>query len=201
MSNIQDGKLIDSRVTLKISSTIERGALAKVNALVIHQTGAATAESTLSSYKGKSNGAHFLVDKDGTIYQTARVTQMTYHVGKIKSRCLETHACTEAEEKDAKAVLFAKGKSFGTRKDDLSAFEAKKEFPNRYPMNSDSVGIELVGETNKEGAYVTPTAAQTSALKFLVGELQAQLGLQTTEVFRHPEVSYKQPSEAKGAAW
>ena len=201
MSTIQDGKLIDSKVTLKISSTIERGALAKVNALVIHQTGAATTESTLASYKGKTNGAHFLIGKDGAIYQTARVTQMTYHVGKIKSRCLETHACTEAEQKSAKDLLFAKGKGFGTRINDLAAAEGKKPFPQRYPMNSDSLGIELVGETNKQGSYVTPTAAQTTALKFLVGELQTQLGLQTTEVFRHPEVSYKQPSEAKDAAW
>ena len=201
MGAIKDGKLIDPRVTLKISATIERGALTKVNAIVIHQTGAPTAESTLASYRGKANGAHFLIDKDGTIYQTARVTQKTYHVGKIKSRCLETHLCTKEETTAAKDILFAKGKGYCTRVEELATHERKKEYPKRYPTNSDSIGIELVGETNAQGAYVTPTAMQTGALKFLVSELQTGLGLTASNVFRHPEVSYKQPSEASGAEW
>ena len=91
MGKIQDGKLKDPKVKLKMFATIERGLLKKVAAIVVHQTGAATAESTFQSYKGPANGAHFLIDKDGTIYQTARLTQRTFHVGKIKSRCLETH--------------------------------------------------------------------------------------------------------------
>jgi len=36
---IKDGKLISSQVVDKISSKIEKGALAKVNAIIVHQTG------------------------------------------------------------------------------------------------------------------------------------------------------------------
>src|ERR1035437_8490823 len=50
--------------------------------------GGANAQSALSSYNNPSaNGTHFLIDKDGTIYQTASVFQQTWHVGKLRSRC------------------------------------------------------------------------------------------------------------------
>lgn len=201
MSAILDGKLIDPKVTLKISSTIERGPLLTVNAIVVHQTGAATATSSLESYKGDANGAHFLIDKDGTIYQTARVNQMTYHVGRIKSRCLETHTCAKEETKAINALLHAPNLSYQARIGNLSDYEKTKTYPDRYPSNGDSIGIELVGETEATGSYVTPTAAQTAALKYLVEVLQKELKLTSTEVFRHPEVSYKEPSEAKDATW
>ena len=132
MSKIQDGKFIDSKVKLKLFSTIERGPLKKVAAIVVHQTGASSVDITFDSYKGVANGAHFLIDKDGTIYQTARVSRVTFHVGKIRSRCLETHQCTEPEQKSAHDILFARNKSYSTRTNELERVSSN----NRQSGNS-----------------------------------------------------------------
>ncbi|WP_275957694.1 N-acetylmuramoyl-L-alanine amidase [Rosenbergiella gaditana] len=65
--------LVDAeRIIVKRFSTIERGKLDKVNGIIVHQTNSPTAQSTFNSYNQTSaNGAHFLIDKDGKIYQTA----------------------------------------------------------------------------------------------------------------------------------
>src|SRR5262249_48567523 len=70
---LSNGRLISSRVTDKITASIEKGTLPRVNGIVVHQTGGATAQSALANYNRGAEGAHFLIDKDGTIYQTARV--------------------------------------------------------------------------------------------------------------------------------
>jgi len=200
MGKIQDGKLVDPKVKLKVFPTIERGTLKEAVAIVVHQTGASSAESTFQSYRGKANGAHFLVDKDGTIYQTARLTQRTFHVGKIRSRCLETHQCTAAEQQSARAVLHTPGQSYGSRTNLLSQFEKPKPYPKRYPTNDEAIGIEVVGGTPK-GAYEPPTPAQNLAVKWLVAELQRELALTGSDVYRHPDIAYKNPTEAKGVQW
>ena len=64
-----------------------------LNGIVVHQTGGATVSSTFNSYSNTAhvpNGAHFLIDKDGTIYQTASLHRMTNHIGKLQSRCITT---------------------------------------------------------------------------------------------------------------
>lgn len=200
MSKLKDGKLIDVKVKQRIFSTIERGPLKKVVAIVVHQTGSSTAESTFNSYSHPANGAHFLIAKDGTIYQTARVTQRTFHVGRIQSRCLQTHQCDSTETKAANAILFQKGKSFSTRTNELAQFEAAKPYPTRYPTNDDSIGIEVVGRTQGI-VYEEPTAAQAQSVKWLVAELKTELGLGAGDIYRHPEVSYKTPTEAKSVIW
>ena len=75
-------------------------------------------------------GAHFLIDKDGTIYQTARLTQKTWHVGRLQSRCVAELKCSAPKKWDPS----------GTHKS-----ESSKSWPARYPSNEDSIGIELVG--------------------------------------------------------
>lgn len=79
-----------------------------------------------------------------------------------------------------------------------------KSWPDRYPWNSDSIGIELVGlavgpKDNK--VYEQVTAEQNTSLRWLISELSLTLSVSTSEVFRHPDVSYKTPSEAKTASW
>jgi N-acetyl-anhydromuramyl-L-alanine amidase AmpD len=52
--------------------TIERGEMKIVRGIIVHHTGGSTAASSLESYKNpRANGAHFLIERDGTIYQTA----------------------------------------------------------------------------------------------------------------------------------
>ena len=57
----------------------------------------------------------------------------------------------------------SKGQKYSTRTTDLHNREKLKPYPDRYPLNSDSIGIEIVGN------YDTKTKAYES-----VGELQNQ---------------------------
>ena len=202
MAQIQDGKLIHAKVTLRIVSGIEKGPMSIVRAIVVHQTGGATAESTFTAYENGGNGAHFLISKDGRIYQTARVSQQCHHVGKLKSRCLETKTCDAVEAKAIDGILHQKGKSYSQRVRELHQHELEKAYPSRYPSNEDSIGIELVGRVDpKTKRYEPTTSLQDTSLKWLRMELQEHLMLASSEMFRHPEVSYKQPTEAESARW
>ncbi|MDD3482819.1 peptidoglycan recognition family protein [Azovibrio restrictus] len=192
------GKVLHPMVKDSISSHIEQGAMPVVKGIIVHQTDSSTASGTLSSYANpNANGAHFLIDKDGTIYQTASVFKKTYHVGRLRSRCLAEMTCEPAELKIAQKWDVA-----GTHKREM-----KKAVPERYPSNSDSIGIELVGKAYPVADKKAPpvfeaaTPEQNSALKWLVRELRETLSVPLTEVYRHPVVSYKTPSEAESASW
>jgi N-acetyl-anhydromuramyl-L-alanine amidase AmpD len=182
----------DPRVRAARQATIERGDMAKVNGIIVHQTGGSTAASSLSSYKNAgASGAHFLIDRDGTVYQTASMFKKTWHVGKLKARCLVEQRCTPVE--------LAALKKFNPTAENVQ--EKAKQVPDRYPSNDDSVGIELVGKVLANGVYDAVTADQNTSLRWLVSEIQTTLGAAVTEVFRHPEVSRKNPSEAQSAKW
>ena len=71
----------------------------------------------------------------------------------------------------------------------------------RYPVNGDSVGIELVGRHIDDERYEVVTAMQNSSLKWLVGELFSHLSITDSDVYKHPEISYKHPGEASSAKW
>ena len=194
----EHGVLKSTRVKPTISSTIERGPMAVVHGIIVHQTGGSTAQSSLDSYKSKgANGAHFLIDKDGTIYQTASLHQRTWHVGKLKARCLIEQTCSAAEIKAY--AKFDPGS--------MNKRESVKAVPTRFPSNEDSVGIEVVGSTlptakaGDQPVYETVTDAQNLSLKWLIGELARLLAVPLTEVFRHPQVSWKNTTEASTAKW
>ncbi|MET3136173.1 N-acetyl-anhydromuramyl-L-alanine amidase AmpD [Undibacterium sp. GrIS 1.2] len=196
-----DGMVVDRRVTKARSKSIERGKLKTINGIIVHQTGGATAQSSIDSYKNPSaNGAHFLIDIDGRIYQTASIYQQTWHVGKLKSRCIWEKRCTPIELKQLQHFSPS-----GENKREMA-----KDFPNRFPSNQDSIGIEIVGEaTSPAGGkvneqnqvYRTVNKDQNTSLQWLVSELSALLEIQTSEIFRHPDVSRKNPTEASTAKW
>lgn len=174
--------------------------MTSVQGIIVHQTGGATAQSALDSYRRSSaNGAHFLIDKDGTIYQTASVYRQTWHIGKLKSRCMMESRCSPAERKlNARFNPTAENRR-----------ENRKSVPDRFPSNQDSIGIELVGEAlprdasvpDAKKAFEPVTEEQKRSLKWLVQELSVSLNISTTEVFRHPTVSRKNPTEASTAQW
>lgn len=202
MSTLKQGLLLDPKITQKVFSGIEHGSLSKVDTLVIHQTGASTAQQTFNSYAKGGHGAHFLIDKKGAIYQTARVTQKAYHVGKIKSKCYETKACTKVQLQNATQMLFQKGLSYSSRITNLHHHEKAKPYPDRYPLNSDSLGIEIVGSYDKlKKQYEAISPLQNSSLKWLISELYTHFNITSADVYRHPEVSYKMPTEASSATW
>jgi len=195
------GHIVSSKVTVRISLHIERGDMAKVNGvyvingIVVHQTDASTAQSTFNSYMiANANGAHFLIDKDGTIYQTASIYKRTNHVGKIRARCVLEKRCLPTRNKPSVE----------------HNLEKKKDYPDRFPTNADSIGIELVGRSfadskdpknSEKNVYETVTNEQNESLKWLITELSLTLGISLTEVFRHPVISYKNKTEASTAVW
>ena len=194
----KEGVVSNPKILNSISPHIEHAVMPVVQGIIVHQTDSSTAQSSLSSYANpKSNGAHFLIDKDGTIYQTASVYKNTWHVGKLKSRCLAEMTCSPAELK-----LAQKWDVDGTHKR-----EKVKNVPDRYPSNDDSIGIELVGKAYPNPAkkppklYETVTPEQNASLKWLIGELQEALSVPLTEIYRHPVVSHKTESEAETASW
>jgi N-acetyl-anhydromuramyl-L-alanine amidase AmpD len=198
---LKDGKIVANQVTDKIYQKIEKGNLSTVHAIVVHQTGSKTSVSSFSSYNDGVNGAHFLIDIDGKIYQTARVNQKCWHIGEIRSRCYQFSTCTTAELKNIKEILFKQNKSYVTRVKDLYMHEKAKPYPDRYPTNEDSIGIEIVSGFTSDKGYDPLNDLQTSSLKWLINTLEDLLSLTSNDIYRHSEVGYKQPTEASSASW
>jgi len=101
----KDGWFSDAGIKRAPRPMIEHGAMtaATIRGIIVHQTGSGSAASTLSSYqRAGANGAHFLIDKDGTTYQVASMFKKSWHVGKLRAKCLEIHTCSPQEVKATK---------------------------------------------------------------------------------------------------
>lgn len=193
-----EGMLVDSKIISRRFASIEHGELTKIKAIVVHQTDASTAQQTLNAYGTEGNGAHFLIDKAGQIYQTASLYKRCYHVGRyIKSKCLviDKASC----DKDSMAKILAL--SWTKHVKALDEHERAKSYPGRYPVNSDSIGIELVGKSIDDSTYETVTPQQNASLTWLIGQLYEVYKLTDNDVYRHPEISYKNSGEARTAKW
>ena len=144
------GMLVSSNVQHQRHSHIEHGALQRIRAIVVHQTDSGSAQATFNAYATGGNGAHFLIAKDGRIMQTASIRMRCYHVGRlIKSRCLELRgaACKDAAIANVMALGWA------ARIKAIDQTERQKAYPDRFPVNSDSIGIELVGRHLDSASY------------------------------------------------
>jgi N-acetyl-anhydromuramyl-L-alanine amidase AmpD len=201
MLNIDaQGVVRDSRVVSALRPAIERAPMLMVKGLVVHQTGGGSAQSSLDSYLRQSaNGAHFLIDRDGTLYQTASIRKQTWHTGKLRSRCVLEARCSVAEQR--------LNSTFNPSQE--NSREQLKSVPDRFPSNADAIGVELVGEALPRGngtpdalkTYEPVTEAQNATLQWLIQELSNTLHFSLAEVFRHPTVSCKNPTEASTARW
>lgn len=144
MSSIdKDGMLIDPKVILRRFKHLEHGKIIAIKGIVIHQTDSSNAHSSFNSYASSANGAHFLIAKDGLIYQTASLKMRCYHIGRlIKSKCLEI------DKNKCKDLNFAKimAMSWSQKIKAIDKIERQKTYPDRFPVNSDSIGIEIVGK-------------------------------------------------------
>ncbi|WP_407352149.1 N-acetylmuramoyl-L-alanine amidase [Luteimonas sp. R10] len=169
-------------------AALERGSITGPVAVVLHRTVSTTASSALNSFSG-GIGTHFLIDKDGTTYQTASLHEYTAHVGPIKSRCLAEGTC-EAEE--AKRL-----RRMGPR--DGHNHEKVKPYPDRYPKNEDSVGIEVVAMYHESTeSWDAPTPEQTSSISTLIGLLKRFYGFGDKDVYAHDTISRKTSGEGQG---
>ena len=183
----KDGYLIDPDITKKSIPALEKGPLKDINAVVMHRTEGSSAQGAFNSFK-TGTGTHFLIDKDGTIYQTASLNEHTQHVGKIRGRCMEEGNCSKEEK-----AFFDKT---GWNPKAIHDHEKAKPYPERFPMNSDSVGIEVVGSYNaKTKTWDAPTPEQTASINKLVGMLQKEYGLNDKDVYKHDAISYKTQGE------
>ncbi|NKG32358.1 N-acetylmuramoyl-L-alanine amidase [Erwinia rhapontici] len=198
----EDGYIFDVRIERKIFKGIERGNLDNVNGIIVHQTNSTSAQSTFNSYNNTSaNGAHFLIDKDGTVYQTASLLKMTWHVGLMQSRCILKKACNPTE---TTLITLHNGHWNSTKPKKISDLEKEKRFPDRFPNNTDSIGIEIVGKAlgpKDKAVYETVTDKQNESLKWLIAELTSKFNVPMTEIYRHPDVGRKNETEASTAIW
>lgn len=193
-----DGMLESPRIQARRFLSIEHGDLDAARAIVVHQTDSSSAQSTFNAYLAGGNGAHFLIDKDGTLYQTASLLKRCYHVGRlIKSRCLELTPTTCGDANLAKTRALG----WSARIREIDHIERAKAYPDRFPVNSDSIGIELVGRHIDDNTYEAVTVEQNTALRWLLDQLYTHLSIGADDTFRHPAVSYKNPGEARSATW
>ncbi len=194
----QDGMLISPKVIFKRFKMIEHGDLLNVHGIVIHQTDSGDALSTFNSYCENANGAHFLIGKDGRIYQTASLNKRCFHIGRfIKSKCIELKG-SECKDSDLSKLLAL---DWLRRVKAIDRIERIKAYPYRFPVNSDSIGVELVGKHIDDKRYEATSVLQNTSLQWLIGELCTLFGTDKDDIYRHPEISYKHPGEAASATW
>ncbi|MCS0616607.1 N-acetylmuramoyl-L-alanine amidase, partial [Massilia kyonggiensis] len=125
--------------------------------------------------------------------------RQTWHVGKLRARCLAEHRCSPTELQALR--------HFSPRVE--HRMETAKQVPQRYPSNEDSIGIEIVGavvagrgqNSAEQEVYEPVNAQQNASLRWLISELTSTFGIPMTEIFRHPVVSRKNPTEAESALW
>lgn len=152
----------------------------------------------------RGSGTHFIIDRNGTIYQTASIKSQCYHVGKLRPRCKLPASEDPARPSPAPSCPYPYyGPSMtSAQRDQISAAEAARSVPARFPANADSIGIEVVGAAPPPGTkYEIATDAQNLSLKWLVQSLIVTFKIDRREVWRHPVVSYKQAEEAKSCRW
>ncbi len=178
--------------------------MAKVNSIVIHRTAAPTASSTLNTWKTKKSGAHFLIDKNGKIYQTARLNKKCWHMGYVRPRCKFEKTCTKKDGIIIKNLLHGTG-SWPDKYRRVLQHERKKSYPNRYPMNHDSIGIEIVGAYlggpgSDIGLFEKMTKLQSHSFLWLILELLQKYKLSFgDDIYAHGEVARKKINEGSSA--
>ncbi|MCD9088150.1 N-acetylmuramoyl-L-alanine amidase [Stenotrophomonas sp. SY1] len=168
---------------------LEGGPLRGPIAIVMHRTAGSTVESALAAYRSSGYGTHFTIDKDGAIYQTASLKQFTRHVGTIAPRCIREGTCVGDEERKLNLLSY-KGKH---------DHEIRKTYPARYPINEDSIGIEVVARHIPQEARWDPaTGHQQESVSRLIAVLFKEFNITSSDTYEHDKISYKTLGEGAG---
>ncbi len=192
-----DGYLTDPNITRTSIPALERNPLPDVNGIVMHRTTGSTAQGTINHWRDQDrpNGTHFLIDRDGTIHQTASLNSNTAHVGNIRSRAEVEGTLTPEGRQELAATRRLPTNDYA----DVSRLESARPYPDRYPTNRDSIGIEVVATYNERSrTWQEPTEAQRASIQRLVGSLQQNYGLNDRDVYEHDRISYKTQGEGAG---
>ena len=75
----EHGYVQNAGFVFKPIPALEHGRLQGPRAIVMHRTVSSTARSSLNAFR-RGIGTHFLIGKDGLIYQTASLLEKTHHV-------------------------------------------------------------------------------------------------------------------------
>jgi N-acetyl-anhydromuramyl-L-alanine amidase AmpD len=194
---VNGGIVRDGRIEVKIYPNLEHGPMESVSGIILHQTSSDHVIKTMAAYafRPSGNGAHFLINPAGQIFQTARITQICWHVGRINSYCRTVHKCAPTDNEALVEIETKYGSNKEERTRLIDAREKSKPAQDRYPTNSDSIGIEMVGAP-KDDVYRNSTAAQDHSSRWLVTALLATLKLDRARIFPHGVVgAHKLPSE------
>ena len=169
-----EGYLTDPGITRTPIPAISHAPMPQVNGIVLHRTESSTAASTLSTWRTRDagTGAHFLIDRDGTTHQTVSVDRQAWHVGAIRSRGEVEGTITPDDQRALDAARNGQAEWRGTAVRAVSRVESSRPYPERYPTNADSVGIEVVGRYH--------------------------FGLTNKDVYEHDAISRKTPGEGAG---
>jgi len=209
----QHGMIVPIRGTRTVVNRQFRGldkgdisdGLAGINAIIVHQTDTENIRSVFNSYSNATNGSHFVIDKDGTIYQTASLYKQVWHVGYVRPKCLIEHSCTDLD-KQAFAQINSGGRRVRNEVKNHAThiWEKVKPYPVRYPTNADAIGIEIVGKAHgrkNHEVFENVNEAKNESLRWLIGELKQTIGKPMLETLRHPDIARKNPTEASTASW
>lgn len=196
---VNGGIVRDGRIEVTIYPNIEHGPMETVSGIILHQTSSDYTIKTMAAYtfRPSGNGAHFLINPAGQIFQTARINQVCWHVGRIDSYCREFHKCSPADDEALIEIENKYRNNPSEKQRAIDEFERNKPAQSRYPTNKDSIGIEVVGAPRGK-AYGSPSAAQDHSSRWLVTALLATLNVGRGRVFPHGLVGpHKLPSEGR----
>ncbi len=201
-ANIKEPILDGINIKSKLIAKIGNGILDVINAVILHRTVSYTTKSVFDTWLSKSNsyrvGAHFVIDKDGIIYQCLSIYKKAHHVGKIRSRALEMqHYKDDTDRK----LISEKKNNYST----LASYEYKKQYPLRFPCNSDSIGIEVVSMYIRETKeWEKATEAQIKSINLLLDILLKYYtkndgsSLTVKDIYPHDKIAYKTDGEGGG---
>lgn len=195
------GWVHDASVKLEPRSAIDKGPIGKINAIVLHRTASRNASSVLAAWKSKPEGAHFLISETGAIYQCVSLKSQCWHVGKLYAKCRTTSSCSKEDETQINELLERKKTSWGTKFRLITKHELDKNYPDRFPHNHDSIGIEVVGMISSQSEmYEIPNSVQLESVFWLLDKLIASYQLKISDVYAHGQIAHKDPKKSEGAA-
>lgn len=172
-----ENKFIIAGPKVKSTTALSQTAFSQnVHAIVLHRTDSDTVLSALNSASNMA-AAHLYVDKNGDVYHKINFAQKAPHVGRIRKRS-DTKTASTTE-------VFAE--------------EKKKDYPERYPYNEDSIGIEVVGKSIDSSYYLAPTdIEQIKAVARLVNFLTEYFSLsKDDDIYGHEIISSKSKGDGQ----
>ena len=197
----KQGWAADKKITKEHRPALEHGAIATINSLVLHRTGSSNAKSVLNAWKSKKEGTHFLISETGDIYQTASLVKKCWHVGKLYSKCRTVGNCSKEDASAIESILQKKNTSWGKKFKLVTKHELNKTYPNRFPHNHDSLGIEIVGVLSKDKEiYEIPNKQQLDSLFWLIDAITKNYSLSLKDIYAHGKIAHKDQKKSEGVA-